>query len=754
MRVNMRRYLVSGTVLVELALGGGVGAAYAAPEKDAGTLSEIVVTAQKRGERLEDVPATITAVTPQQIAALGINSTLQLGESTPGVTIGQTAAWTNFYMRGIGNDFNTPAAQSPVALYVDGVYHADAAAMAFGLNDVALERIEVLKGPQGILYGRNALGGAINVITKAPSKDLQLDVRATGGNLGDGELAAYMSGGNDVLQASLAVDRHVRDGYNKNIAPGGRDQDNIDDLSILSKLRYAPSQNIEITLGLDYSLQKGRGPGTQDLPFPAQPTAFAGGVVPTGALFGGILTTEPWRTSVASDLSVRARDEGVSLIGRFHFDAFDLVSITAYRNYSDRLGVDFDATNATVTEWRAELFHRQTSQEFQIISPASGRLSWIAGLYYLHDNAGDPNFHFNQFANFGGVYVDLHTAVRNDSYAGFLTGTYKITDALSIVAGADHYLAQETVTLAAPPIVVAAIDSGGSSQSWSAFTPQITLKYERPEGIYYLTASKGYSAGLYNITNIAPIAALDQPVAPQKMKALEVGAKWKLFDDRLRLNVSGFYYNLEDLQVQQLASSGFTTFENSDAKIRGIDADLLWAATSNLTVRAAIESLTAYYSAYHNAAVWSPNLQQGNFAVPPCGGQPGTTPFDAECLTSADLTGQTLLRSPKITSTLGFDWRIPIVNAGQGSVVLSANWYHSASYLESVNASIVSPAYDSYSANLGYMSPDKTWSASLWGHNLSNAKYFLTGGDANYGRTIMYAEPRTYGVSIGFHFGH
>jgi len=759
MKDLFRRKLLLGAVAAEVALCATGTRAFA--QEESWQLEEIVVTAQKRAQSLYEVPATISAMSEAQITALGINNTIDLAQSTPGLTFGRTAAWTNFYMRGLGNAFNTPAAQSPVAVYVDGVYQADSAAMALALYGV--ERVEILKGPQGTLYGRNAVGGAINVITKAPSSDFEAKVRASMGNLGNQQYSGYVNGGSEVVQANLALDSHTRDGYNKNITPGKDDMDDIDDFAVRGKLRYTPNEVVDLTLAVDYSLQRGDGPGTVDLPYEPLPQAYLGSVLPTGQLLGGTMPSDrKWRTSVDADLAGRARDQGISLTGRFDFESFELLSITAGRDFENDHGIDFDSSSASVISWRAEDFHRQYSQEFQVLSTAEDRFSWIAGLYYLNDDAGFDPFVLSMSADVApaAVYIQQNTKVRTDAYAAFAEGTYDITDEISVVLGGrysvddlEHYDARQTVTLAAAPIVLFETDSSGANESFDSFTPRVSLNYQRPEGLYYVTLSKGYASGLYNISNVAATRELDEPIDPEDVEAIEIGAKWRFLDDRVNLNVAGFYYDVKDLQTMQLAGSGLTTFENADGEIQGLDADVLWAVTPEFTLRAAFEILDASYSSYENATVYEPNLQQGNFAVAPCGlpfGQASAN--DAACVTVADLTDEDMMRSPELTSTVGFDWILPL-RAESGSLTLTANWYHSDEYLTSVNGSIVSPEYDSYNASLSWLSPDEHWNLALWGKNLSDADYFLTSGDSNYGRQIMRAEPQTYGVTVEYSFG-
>lgn len=722
---------------------------------DANTgIADIVVTAQKRSERLQDVAASISALSSGQLANAGVTMAMDLPRSTPGLTFGTTSVWTNFYMRGIGTSIANAGAQSPVAFYVDGVYVADTAALAMGLDDV--ERVEILKGPQGTLYGRNALGGAINIISRQPPEGLDVRLKASVGNFDNRQVSAYLGAGNETIGANFAINRHLRDGYYENVA-GGPDLNDLDNLAMRGKIRFTPTENVEITVAGDYSLQKGGGPGTTNLTYPSD-----GSVVPTGALFGGIVPTKPWRTSITGDLSARARDQGLSLTGRVDLGGVDFLSITAVRNFKAQHGVDFDATDATVTEWRSNTFHRQFSQEFQLQSSGEGPFQWITGLYYLHDKAGMSPFNYNSFGSTGmpfGAFILINTKVKNESYAAFAEGTYEFTDELALTLGAryskdklDHYDSRQTVTLAPPnpPIEVVNFDSSGAKVSFDAFTPKATLKYKVPGALYYITASKGYSSGLFNITNIAPVAALDQPVRPQRMNALEVGAKWQFFDNSVQLNVAGFYYKIKDLQTFQIAANATTTFENAGAKIKGIDMDVQWLVSPYLTLRGAFEVLDAKYTSYQNAGIYALNTGQGTGTS--CMGVPNTTPFDAGCPASTDLTGGRLLRAPKFTSTAGFDFTLPFIDEDSGKVVLTGNWSHSSRYLVSVNASIVSPTYDLFSANLKYTSPDEKWHFSLWGNNLSNAKYYITGGDGNYGRVIMLAEPRMYGITAGVNF--
>jgi iron complex outermembrane receptor protein len=777
MKKYMSRNCLLGTTAVLLVCGANAGAALA--QEATGTIETVTVTAMKRAENIQAIPATITAFSADQLASRGVTNTSQLAQSTPGLAFSTTGPYTDFYMRGLGNNYETPSAQSPVAMYVDGVYQADVSAMAFGLtNDV--DRIELLKGPQGTLYGRNAVGGAINIITKAPSEDTEVDLQATGGNLGDQEYSGYVNGGNDELQANFAIDRHLRDGYYKNIIPGAPDLDNIDDLSMHGKIRFTPSERVELILAVDDTEQKGRGPGLTSLPI--DPAAR---VVPTGVFLGGIIPAKPWETSQTENLGSYSRSEGISLTGRFHFDAFDIVSITAARDYVDNHGIDESASNLNFASWRAHDFHNQFTQEIQFVSTGSGPFSWISGLYYLHDNAGFAPFIDNFYAGFPtskttfpyalsiNGNIDINSKVRGDSYAAYAEGTYKLTDELSAIVGGrfssdkeDNYLATGVFTLGPntfdPGYTLASANASGAAHTWNAFTPRVSLQYERPEGLYYVTASQGYAAGLYNISSIPGLvpgsSKVNSPINPETINAIEAGAKWQFFDNHIQLDVAGFYYVVKNLQIMQLEGGGVTEFQNANGRSDGVDVDAQWLATSNLTLHGAFEILDTAYTSYPQANVWVPNTLQSvggvscdldGFAA----ANALATPYDSTCKQTANLKGDPLIQSPKFTSTLGFDWNVPFLPTDQGTLMLTGNWAHSDSYWMVNNGDIVSPAYDMFNANLAYTLPNGQWDVSLWGNNLSDAKYYITAGELNYAREVALAPPRTFGITVAFHFG-
>jgi iron complex outermembrane receptor protein len=723
---------------------------------DSTGLAAIVVTAQHRAENVQDVPISISILSEERLEAQGTQSVLDLQHTTPGITFGQSAGFSNFYARGVGNSFATPAAQSPIAFYIDGVYLSNVSSAVFELADVS--RVEILKGPQGTLYGRNAVGGAVNVITKTPTEEFDLDLSATYGNYNTRRASLYVSGGTPTVQANFSLSVHKSDGYYKNLIPGQRDLNAANSVSFRGKLRFTPNSDVEVILAGDYIKDKGYGfSGGGSFGYP-ETIGVGAPVVATDVLLGGQVTSRPWRTTYAGDFSNDIDNGGLSLTAKLDLGPVDLVSISAYRSFDFEHTIPTGASSSGRNIAFPTDLQRSLSQEFRLLSDTDGPFNWIAGVYYLRDRSG-----FNPLAVkqniFFPITIDIFSKVRSKSYAAFAEGTYEIAPGLSIIAGLrysddklHHYQAVTEVSLPFPPFEVIT-DSSGAKAHFSAVTPRLSVKYERDEGLYYATYSQGYRSGLFNVSNVAPTRALDLPVSPERLDAYEVGAKWELFDNRVRLNIAGFYYDDKDLQVQSLVSSGGTTLQNASARIKGIDIDGEWMVSDALTLRGGAGYLDAKYSSFPNAAVYAAHsaalvgTQQG---VAPCPGDlQGTSLLAASCLVSQNLTGQRLLRSPVFTGTIAADIRLPIPE-DKGSLLLSASLYHSDSFRTTANATLVSPAYDLVNASLRYVFPDERVSVMVFGTNLTNAKYYNTGGEQELSRGLMYGKPRMYGVTLNY----
>jgi iron complex outermembrane recepter protein len=369
-------------------------------------------------------------------------------------------------------------------------------------------------------------------------------------------------------------------------------------------------------------------------------------------------------------------------------------------------------------------------------------LTWVGGLYYGYSKVGYTPLDLYLFGTSLGQSVSDESTTN--SAALFGDATYKFTDQWSATLGL-RYTHEKKALLAGgtessfPPLVPESLvlPLAPGQKNFDVVTPKLSIDYRRAEGMYYFTASQGFKSGLYNISAPSPVS--NAPVDPEKLTALELGAKWQFVQDRVRLNAAIYHYDYKDIQVSVVA--GYSTENQNAAKatIKGAEADLAALATENLTLRAGVAYIDGKYDSYPNAIAYVPNTEQ-SLSNPAA----YVTPQNG-----LNLSGNTLPRAPKLTSTVGFDWKYLIT---AGSVTGSGTWYHTDKfYFDATNTASTGP-YDLLNASVTYRSLGDRWNASLWGKNLGDTRYLSTSLVSEFGRVDSYGIPRTYGVTLGFKF--
>jgi iron complex outermembrane recepter protein len=333
-------------------------------------MEEIVVTAQRRAENMQDVPITVSAMTADTLETLGAVDVLDLASIAPGLYVGRQLGSPLIYLRGIGTTSTQGGQESPTALYVDGVYNAELPGLNFSFNNI--ERIEVLKGPQGTLFGRNATGGLVQIVTKDPSHDASMKIGLTAENYSTygGKLYAT-TGLGDNLAADIAfVGSDQGDGWGRNLTLGV-DTGLTDDYGVRSTWLWTPSDATSVRASVDWTK-----------------TDTTVGLARQAAEGAISIDGQPAPDDPYDDLSnIRNTEEieayGAALKISHSFDAVDLVSITGYRNTDT--DVNFDQDNTPIPLVNAPIFYKtdQFSQELQLLSNSSDRFNWILGVYYL-----------------------------------------------------------------------------------------------------------------------------------------------------------------------------------------------------------------------------------------------------------------------------------------------------------------------------------------------------------------------------------
>lgn len=714
----------------------------ATAEARSGGIEDIVVTAQRRSENLQDVPIAVAAFNADTIAARRITTTQDLKALVPSLSYNAQAGFAVPYLRGIGTDITQPNSDPSVATYVDGIYIANVAGTITSL--LGLERVEVLLGPQGTLYGKNAVGGAINVVTKSPGQTLEGEVTAGYANYQRLEGSAYISGPiTDTLSAGIYAMGMRRDSYYNFTVPNDeRTFDGTPDhewnYGVRGKIVF-DNGPVRVVGSLEYAKGASADAGVLTN---IQPNAL-------GNALGSPFTDK--RFEAPNDGATFNNPESVMghLRMDFDMDFASFISITSYRDLKVNIGADFDGTLAPIVNLIALGSESTTySQEFQIQSRESSPVKWVAGLYYFFEDGGflptgvitgvlfAPVLGPGSFANVS------YASVKTNSYAAFAQATIPLTDALSITLGGRY--SKDTKQLVSRN----SFRSVGGGQftspefgttvypvvkdNWSKFTPKVTVDYKIGDTLLYASYSQGYKPGTYNIAS----PATPGPVKPETLTAYEAGIKSDLLDGRLRINAAGYYYDFKDIQVQVNAQGqgSLAVLRNgAAAEAYGIEFAIQAKPTDRLSLFANASFEKSKYKSFQNFPGYSVNP-----------GGPGNVP------TTFDASGNDLVRAPEFVSNLGASYEFPIND--DISLTASGDWYHNDGFFWEASNQARQSAYDLFNASLTLSSDRDGWSAMGWIKNIGNERYFNALLITDFGTVINDADPRTYGITLSKKF--
>lgn len=701
-------------------------------------LQDIIVTAQRRSERLQNVPISVTAVTAATLAASGVTTTQDLSLVTPGLSIPQAAGSTQPHIRGIGSSANGPGLEPPVATYIDGVYIAAAPAALLTLNNV--DRIEVLKGPQGTLFGRNATGGLIQVITKDPSQKPTMALNLSYGNYKDITADAYVAGGlTSMLSADLAIRyEHQGDGWGRNLTTGNETGDLPHDFAARSKWLFAPSEDTTFRLSLDYESRETRR-DTQhiDNQYPATfNNAFFGGPFPQGRTY-----------DINSDIDPENRLEagGTSLqINQNLSEAVALQSITAYRETKYEIFFDLDLIPRPFIAADTFARDKQFSQELQLSSRGTGKLNWVAGVFYYDasDRAAPGHLILGAASPLTGAPVPIDVYVRDNqktkSVAGYAQATYEILPATHLTLGGRYTYEQRkfqgvTGQYAAGMLIATSPSPAPgtpSTRNFNNFSYRIALDHKfGPDILGYVSYNTGFKSGGYN--TFLPSNA---PFSPEKLKAAEVGVKSELLNRHLRVNAAGYYYDYSNLQVGRFIDGNEAIVNAAKARLYGADLDAELLLFKGFLLNGGFAYNHSKFTSFPNADFVVP---VGNCTPPPGGICPGSA------------AGNRLPFAPETTFNLGANYS---VNFNFGRVILNSNYYRTSRYFAAPDNVGYQPAYGLVNASVEWVDPEGRLSVKAWGKNLGKTVYTVSLIEANQGLVAGLGAPRTYGVTLGYRF--
>lgn len=707
------------------------------PQSDSGGLQDIIVTAQKRSESLQEVPIAIVAISGEQLAANRVMTSQDLQFSVPSLIYNQLSAFAQPYLRGIGSDVTQPNADPSVATYVDGVFVSFNAGTVTNL--LGVERVEVLQGPQGTLYGRNAVAGAINIYTLTPSQELDASATATYGNYDRKELSGYISGGvTDTLAIGLYLGGIKRDTYLHRVNPdtlnlpgepkgesmyGGR-----------IKAVWTPTDTLKFTGSAEVqrviSFEQGAFRNIQE-----DALAYT---------LGAPKLIRPYYISANVAQYNRIKTHAFMLREEWDMGWARLLGITGYRRLWNGASDDIDATTLDLLDTTTENYgavSRQFSQELQIVSPDDSPFDWIAGVYYFNEKSGFQPNTAGGLAISGAVpgSADLLSfgLVRTRSYAAFAQATVPLTEGLKLTVGGRYtsdkknFLGgiQRFVDEAGNP-VLPDITFAPDNKTWKKFTPKIGLDYKIGDVLLYASYSKGFKSGVYNVAAPGDLG----PVAPENLTDYEFGLKSELFDRKVRLNIAGFYYDYKDLQVQKVLNNaaGSTSLQNAaSAKLYGAEVQLELALVRDLRIGGTVAWEHAEYKDFDNPASYIPN---------PGGNLPFPSPSSA--------AGNDLPRAPKWVFTAHADYKLRL--ADESSIDFGTKYYHNGGFWWESTNRFRQKSYGLLDASVAYNFPGDKITVRAFGSNITNKYYSSTFILLPTSIDVQDAPPRMYGISVTF----
>ena len=711
-----------------------------------GQLEEVVVTAERREASLESVPIAVTAITAEALTNHQVTEARDLERYAPSLRMSNNiTSPTNLSpsLRGsLQQDASLVVAESPFGIYVDDVYIGRLNGNNVTLADV--ERVEVLRGPQGTLYGRNTLAGAIKFVSRTPGKDSWLTAKMGYGNY-DQYVASFSAGGplTDSWAASFAAQVNHKDGeYYNNVTGQKRGLER--NVATRAKLHYLGSERLDAVLSASYADSKNDAvqllPGTSPS-VPATNQYNSDNVV---LQFGNDTLATPNVTGnpplISNQPLGKTKQTIISANVAYRFDSFTLRSISGYVKTKDYFSTDFSgvgqvlgASNPTATQLTEELQIQGTA--------ANDSVNYLAGVYWLKED-GKQDFAWNitrPFFNVGPVSTSQIDA-STTSVSVFGQADYKFTDALKLTVGGrwvqdkkDFNFGFQSKFLPVPPTFLAL------KNTYREFTPKIGLDYKldiaAPDSaLLYISAARGFKSGGYNGINITDPSIASSTYRPEKNTTIEAGIKADMYEKTIRVNAALFQANITDLTLNAtvLLANGTASFPVQNAgkaKVNGLELETTYLPTDNLNTYFNISFLHGAYSDLN------PTSAPGQFST-------------AQARLGTGITA-TPPQLPKFTYTLGFDYGHTVQLGSQSARwKFGADWYRTDDYVTAATNDFIITAYSRFNGYVGLGLGDN-WDLRLAARNLNNDKKVYVGSRGFLGGYLV-LPPRELMFSVSF----
>ncbi len=698
----------------------------------------VTVTARKRSEPIQQTPVAVTALDAAQIGKLFVHDLADLNRQAPSFTIeGVGAIHRNaavIYSRGVGYAGVDQGQDPAVGVSVNGVFSTRNIGALSNMSDV--EQVEILRGPQGTLFGKNTVGGVVNITTRKPGDVFAIDGFARYGNYGRQD---YFFGADlpiaDTLGARFSFLSQDSEGpyHNAYKPPAGSAPvpdhlggDNIK--TVRGTLVWQPTSEFEADFVGTYMDDQSPSVGGQN------------GSVPTDALAAFFAhpgldyrnTGDPYPLGPNQPYAVyrnfpsgdHQETTALSLNMRYHGEGYDLVSVTGYEQDTNDSLSDYDNTELNFFQSSFGLHNKEISQETRIESTGSSPLQWVLGGIYSNRRWTGTQLFYSLFPALDN-HID-YARQHDDAWALFGQAQYNITDALQFEAGVRYTdETKDIYRIASHDAALPAPDPFIHKDTWTETTYRVGASYQLDEDkMVYVNYSTGFVAGGFN-TRVDTDFLTSRPYAPEKVKAWEIGLKSDWFDHRLRANVAAFSNKYEDLQVGAfIPGGGFqqTIVNNAFEDARGVELELTALPIERLLLSANVGYLDAYYTSF--------------FA-------------DVEGIGQADYSNLEVPRAPKWTTRLAGSYEFML--NGRGTLTPNVSYSYTDSYYTTLGN--IEPGYQKsygiWDASLTYEPPSGMWTLSAYGKNLGDELYRLSAvPSSGYFTQLYFANPRMYGLQL------
>lgn len=723
----MTRTKFKAATLVSLLLAGASTVAWGQPanaqesgpesepqQNDAGAsdserkFSTVIVTAQRREESQIEVPIAISAVSGDVLEKAGLTDVNNLQLIVPGLTFSFAGAHFQPTIRGVGTQVSGPGLPSNVAIYLDGFYRPNPVMNNFQLNDI--ESVQVLKGPQGTLYGRNATGGAVIITTRAPEFDPSADVVVSYRSYEDKRAGAFITGPiTDQLAGSLAFYTRDAETYYDNLVPGVGDKTKRSSV-FRGKLLFQPSDRASFELMGEYS--DIYDPST--FMFTNYEGISVGNFIP-----GAIVSSAPYTYSNDYRPMFDSESKGVFLKSEIDLTWADLSSFTSYETQKNYSGYDVDSSSAPVQHVDFPGDQETLAQEFILSSKNEGPLDWLVGAFFLKDEGGQTLL----LSTPPGYTEVSNVGVKTESFAVYADATYQFADRLFVNGGlrfSQDKLTEfyESALLGAPYTE--------AEKKFSSVTPRIGLRFQiDDDSSLYASYNAGYKSGGFNPSSLSTAF-----VKPETIDAFELG--YKLSNGTWDLNLAAYHYTYQDLQVTAYEGPITQLVNAAEAKIDGAEAEVSLHVSREFTLSGGLSYNKSEYKSFPGAPQYSYDPLIGITVAP------------------GNATGNPLVNAPELAANLN---AIYVKETSAGSLELSANAsYQSDTYFDAFQTT-KQPAYSVLNLRAGWVAPDGVWGAALFANNVTDEEYVRSIFQQPVAFSASYAAPRVVGVELTYKLG-